>query len=383
MTRADKGSIRELSKGRWMIRVSGGNDPETGKRIRLSRTIRGTKRDAIAERTRMLVEVGDIGHVRSTMTFGSFVEDVFLPHKRRQIERGEYRENSYRRISENLRNCARSIWDVPLGKITPFHVEFCLDQAGGPTARFNAYADIRTAWFRAMAWGFVPKSNDLFDAVQKPKKPVPEIVTASPELLVRIFEEFRGHPVEPIVLMMGGCGLRCSEACGLDWEHFDWAEGTVRITRGYHRSGTKRMFLPPKTVKSGATVSLPAAVLGRMRELSVSPDGTPRTGALALMGPKGGFERHHPSSASGSYREHYRRSMPEETYVCIKNLRHSHATILLEAGEDIALVSKRLRHSNLATTYSRYIKSGLSADRHSSGVFDAAVSEALHNPSEP
>ena len=381
MARADKGSIKELGKGRWLVRVSGGNDPVSGKRIRLSRTIRGTKKDALAERTRMLVEVGDIGYIRGCMTFGEFVEEVFLPRKRQQVERDELRENSYHRLCDNLRKCGQPIWEVPLNKMAPFHVETCMARVGGPSARFNVYSDLRAVWGKAMTWGFTPKGNDIFDAIEPPRKPVPDIETASTELLAKILQAFRGHSVEPIVLMMAGCGLRCSEACGLDWEHFDWDEGTVAVTRGFHKVGGKTMFLPPKTVLSGATVSMPEMVRKRMYEISHdSESGVVLSGAISVMGANGGRARRHPGSASEAYRAHYRKMLPDATYICIKNLRHSHATILLENGEDIALVSKRLRHSNLATTYRRYIKPGLSADRHSSGLFDSAMSSALGIP---
>ena len=384
MTRAEKGSVKELSKGRWLVRVSGGKDPETGKRIRLSRTIRGTKTDALNERTRMLVEVGDIGYVRGSITFGDFVESVFLPRKRHQIERGELRESSYRRVSSNLRVCGRPIWNVPLNKITPLHIELCLDQVEGPSARFNAFGDMRAVWLKALTWGFAPKTHDVFSAVERPRKPVPEIETASLELLARIMGAFRGHAVEPIVLMMAGCGLRCSEACGLDWEHFDWDEGTVAVTRGYHKVGSEVMFMPPKTVQSGAVVTMPDVVRARMREICLDGgDGrVAASGAIAKMGPNGRHARHHPNSASAAYRTHYHRMLPDEPYVCIRCLRHSHATILLEEGEDIALVSKRLRHSNLATTYTRYTKPALSADRHSSDIFNSALETALETASD-
>jgi len=381
MTRADKGSIKELSKGRWMIRVSGGNDPETGKRIRLSRTIRGTKRDAIAERTRMLVEVGDISCARSTMTFGSYVDDVFIPKKEEQIRRGEYSPTSFERIKFNLRRHTEPIWDVPLGKVTPFMIEKCIATGGGPCARFSIFSDVRLAWFKAISWGFVPKSNDLFDLVEKPRKPTPEIITADTELLAKILKAVEGTSVEPIVLMMAGCGLRCSEACGLDWEFFDWDEGIVPITRAYHKVGGKGVFTSPKTVASAADVSMPDFVWKRMFELSHDADGNPTaTGAISRMGYKGRHARRHPGSASEEYRALYRKHLAGEPYVCIKNLRHSHATILLESGEDIGLVSKRLRHSNLATTYTRYLKPGMSADRHSSGLFGAAMAGALRDP---
>ncbi|MDY4417091.1 tyrosine-type recombinase/integrase, partial [Selenomonas sp.] len=48
----------------------------------------------------------------------------------------------------------------------------------------------------------------------------------------------------------------------------------------------------------------------------------------------------------------YLRSIDER--LCFHSLRHTHTTMLLEAGEDLELVSKRLGHASISTTAQVY-----------------------------
>jgi hypothetical protein len=61
----------------WQVIVYAGRDPVTGRKRQLSRNVRGTKREAQAVRTRLLVEVDDGHHVSTTATFGDLVEQWF------------------------------------------------------------------------------------------------------------------------------------------------------------------------------------------------------------------------------------------------------------------------------------------------------------------
>jgi integrase len=49
--------------------------------------------------------------------------------------------------------------------------------------------------------------------------------------------------------------------------------------------------------------------------------------------------------------------------VQFKNLRHSHACLLLDAGVDLYTVSRRLGHSSVAVTESHYVRPSERADR--------------------
>ena len=84
MARSESGSITKMGPNKWRVRVSGGNDPVTGKRIRLTKVVHGSKKDAIAERTRLQLQVGDVGRATSNITVAQYFEDIFLPWKKQR-----------------------------------------------------------------------------------------------------------------------------------------------------------------------------------------------------------------------------------------------------------------------------------------------------------
>ena len=70
-----RGHIRKRSAGSWQISVSAGFDPVTGKRKQIWRTVRGTKKDAEREVTKLLREV-DAGNSADPgrLTVGDYME---------------------------------------------------------------------------------------------------------------------------------------------------------------------------------------------------------------------------------------------------------------------------------------------------------------------
>src|SRR5215211_6747785 len=55
------GNIVRRPSGAWMIRVSAGVDPVTGRRRQVTKTIRGTRRDAQAILAKLLAETASVG----------------------------------------------------------------------------------------------------------------------------------------------------------------------------------------------------------------------------------------------------------------------------------------------------------------------------------
>jgi len=69
--------VSQRSKGVWLVQVSNGRDPVTGKARRVSRVVPGLKRDAIAEEARLLLQVKAGRHRDGSHTFGELVEKWF------------------------------------------------------------------------------------------------------------------------------------------------------------------------------------------------------------------------------------------------------------------------------------------------------------------
>jgi hypothetical protein len=96
--RASDGSITDLGDGRKRIRLTAGYDPETGKQIRASRTIRGSKREAAEVLERLKREYGTAESViYGRMSVYDFVKDEWLPTRK-------LRETTLRTYNGTLEN---------------------------------------------------------------------------------------------------------------------------------------------------------------------------------------------------------------------------------------------------------------------------------------
>lgn len=75
-SRYGSGSIRSKAEGRWELRVSAGRDPVTGRSRSVSRSVRGSKREAEAALAGLLVEVrqGRSDHHGTDATVKDLVE---------------------------------------------------------------------------------------------------------------------------------------------------------------------------------------------------------------------------------------------------------------------------------------------------------------------
>lgn len=356
MTRSDCGSISDLGDGRWRVRISAGMDPVTGKRIRLSKTVRGTKRDALAMRTKLLMEVGQAGRVRTDMTLGDYIEGVYLPFKRQQAERGEYRLASYYSAESSLRTNLGALRGLKLGEVTPYLVERHLASLDTRWQAWSAFACLSAAMNQAEHWELIDYSRNPFHKLKKPKRP-PSASSkpASAEQLMGALRAMRGHRYEAVVLLIAGCALRPSEGVARDWEDFDWERGVVRISSAFHRlQHGECVMAETKTRGSSAEVHIPRGyILDRLYEIACDGEDSPCMSGPIARTFQGG--RSCGANVADAFRRVQEASCSGER-ILLKNLRHTQATLLVEHEQPLYNVSKRLRHTNFATTDSFYAK---------------------------
>ena len=79
---AMRGSLRQRAPGSWTLQVYLGRHPGTGRKVRKTRTIRGTKRDAERALTRWVAEIEAGGaYVQpSAETVGAFLDRWLETH---------------------------------------------------------------------------------------------------------------------------------------------------------------------------------------------------------------------------------------------------------------------------------------------------------------
>lgn len=158
----------------------------------------------------------------------------------------------------------------------------------------------------------------------------------------------------PLLLMLTGMlmGLRPEERYALDWEAFSADMSTCDITQAFTNASKAEggnHLKVPKTTGSMRTVPVPDMV---RQELAPR-----RTTGAVLLGAAG--ERLTPSTAGNRVRRFYRWAHDHKLqlpYVTAENMRHSYATSYLHAGGNIEDLSRIMGHSDINTTYRRYVR---------------------------
>ena len=204
---------------------------------------------------------------------------------------------------------------------------------------------------------------DVTQGIELPEAPVvrrPTLTAAEERSTLR---GITGQEWEAVVLCEAALGLRRSEACGLDWSDFDWRRGWVHVRRGAHWVGGRLVEYATKTRLSDRWLKVPRWALSRLRRLRGALRSGRLRGALA------------PHQIAGRFRRFCRRfALPWVPMTC---LRHSWATIALEAGAAIEDVAVALGHTGVDTCVQHYLMSfrtvvGRAADAYEGAMLQAA-----------
>ncbi|MBA9087511.1 integrase [Fontibacillus solani] len=166
-------------------------------------------------------------------------------------------------------------------------------------------------------------------------------------------------------------GMRSGEMLALTLNDFDFENKTVSINKNYARHEGADLILKPKTPKSKRIITIPEFVCTLIKHY---------VGQLYDYEPN---ERLFP--VSKHYLQHEMRRGAKKAAVKlirVHDLRHSHASLLIELGFSPLLISERLGHENIETTLQTY--SHLYPNKHDevASRLQELVSETTNDNSE-
>ena len=148
-----------------------------------------------------------------------------------------------------------------------------------------------------------------------------------------------------LILLIAKTGMRCSEAVALTPNDFDFNRQyiTVNKTWNYKDGGG---FVPTKNKSSVRNIQIDWQIIGQFSNVI---KGLQKDEPIFVSKDKPFYD----ATLNNILGRHCRRQgIPE---ISIHGLRHTHASILLASGVSIASVSRRLGHSDIATTQKVYL----------------------------
>ena len=373
-----QGSIRQRSKNSWEITVFLGRNASGGQ-VRRFLTIKGTKTDA-QRRLRELLGSLDKGLPidSSKLTLG-----VFLA----QWQRDYVNTNTRPRTSESYAAIIRNRLTPPLGhiqlqRLQPSDVqamEARLLELGAATKTVrNIHLVLNESLRYAVRKGILYRN--VCDAVDVPRLVRPEINVPKTEQVWELLEVAKDTPYYAPLCFAAFTGCRRGEVLGLRWRDVDLGRGTASIVQTLQRiEGRGLIFQPPKSMKSRRAIALDSSTVAMIREHQGQQ-------LLHKMELRDIYDDHDlvfpgslgrpldPSVLTRQFERLARRVGMEG--VRLHDLRHHHATLLLQANTHPKIVQERLGHSTVAITLDLYSHVVPGLQEKAAETFNEAMQEA-------
>jgi integrase len=341
VTRTTGGSIRHVTgRDLWEGRYTGSD----GRRY----SVYAKTERAAQERLRVALSAADHGirPVGQRLTVGAFLDEWIA---------SSISQRCRPRTAESYADTVRlylipAIGRVPLAKLEPEHVRRMLADLAerrtlsATTLRY-ARSVLRTALGQALREGKVLRN--VATLVDAPAKVQRELRPLSRDQVRTFLEGIRGDRLEALYTVALGCGLRQGEILALRWSDVDLERGELSVRHTLQRF--TRELAPTKTERSRRTLRLPHRVTEALIAHREQQKVVPLSGLIFTS--QAGAPLQSVNVTRDLQRHLVRLGLPHQRF---HDLRHAFATLALEAGEDLGVVSRILGHTTLATTADVY-----------------------------
>lgn len=374
--------IRERRPGYFEVRVYGGLDPLTGKARQVTRTVRGTVKDANALRAQLLTEVADKGvAVRRSV---SELFDTVLEHLD-ALGREPTTMQGYRAIA---RKAAERLGRIQVGKLRAsdldrYYAELLRSGNKAGTVR-RAHGFIHRSLAQAVKWDWV--KDNVADRASPPTEPYQPHRVQTSDAVVRLIaaaEESKEPELAVAFRLLASLGGRRGEICGLRWDDFDLDAGVCVIRRAVKQVTGQVIVGDAKThqqrtlLLDEGTIAILRSHRTAMEERASALDAELVSESYVLTDSPDGAEPWKPNRLSQALR----RLRDRAGYTGrLHDLRHWNASQLLGAGESAVVVAARLGHRDPSTTHRWYAHAMPRADARSAALMDEALKAKTPKP---
>lgn len=361
----------------WNVVLDAPRNPGE-KRRRQWIAVKGTKRDAEAKLTDLLAQIDSGGFIQpSKRTF-----EEFLAHWLDVYASTHVRPKTLEVYHQRAKHATAYLGGILLSGLRPDHIQAYLSSSSDTLAQSTLvkhYNLIREALSHAVKWGLV--ARNVAEAVDAPRPERREMRSLVPQEVQVLLDECYGTPWHPMIHTLLWTGLRRSELLGLRWKDIDLAMATLRVVQVLHQlnDGTY-IYAAPKTAKGRRAVALSptSCVLLRAHEERQSADaallGVPLMGDSLVFGHVDGSPRA-PATLTHAFTKFVRRC--GLTGVRLHDLRHTHASILLQQNVHPKVVSERLGHANIQITLDTYSHLLPGMQEAAAAQFDVGMHDVL------
>lgn len=252
----------------------------------------------------------------------------------------------------------------------------------------NYYGCMKTMLAAAVRVGLL--EYNPMDRVQRPKKrkkkkatlPESEVVA----LLQLIITE-ASTPLKLSVLLAMLCSLRLGEVGALKYTDVDWNAGTISVSKALkYTPATGSFVAETKTDAGDRVITLPPSMIRILRNamwadvMEAQDDPDAWKGENWIV-----HSRHGAQVNKDTPSKWFRAFADDHGYQGVKfhDLRHIHATVLLQHNVDLQSVSSRMGHSDPSITLRAYADAMPARDQEAAVTMDQLLIAGGAQPAEP
>jgi len=329
----------------------GGALEETEERRRETKAGFATQKECQAAMNKLLVAVDQQTYAAPTKaSVREYLTKEWLPAAKATIRPSTY--NSYVQHVEchiaphignvKLAESGKKDGKKGLSAMTVHHVHSCLHKACKDAVR----------------WGHLPK-NPL-DAADPPRKKgdgTREMQTWTKEQLKAFLDAVKNERLYALWHLVAMTGIRRGEAIGLRWSDVDLENARLAVRRALIPTNRDVVVSEPKTAKGRRVVALDPATVEVLkgqaaRQLDEQQEWDKAWVETGLVFTQENGKALDPETVSRYFRQAVKKSLLPQ--IRLHDLRHTHATLALQAGIHPKVVSERLGHATVSITLDTY-----------------------------
>ena len=339
---------------------------ETDERRRETRGGFATRKDCQAAMNRLLVAVEQQSYSAPTKaTVREYLSKEWLPAVKATIRPSTY--NSY--VQHVECHICPHIGSLKLAKLTGSQVNALyakLAESGAGNGRKglspqtirHVHSCLHKACQDAVRWGHI--SRNPLDAADPPRKSgdgTKEMHTWTAEQLKAFLDSVADDRLRPLWHLIAMTGMRRGEAIGLRWSDIDLENSRLSVRRALVPTNREVVISEPKTAKGRRVIALDPATVEVLKSQAARQldeqqqwdEGQSETGLVFTAENGAALD---PESVSRYFRQAVKKAMLPQ--IRLHDLRHTHATLALQAGVHPKVVSERLGHATVSITLDTY-----------------------------
>lgn len=358
-----RGHIRQRGPNAWELSIFVGRDGQ-GKKAYKWFTVHGGRKDAERELRKILRDMDTNSFVDpSKMTVGEYLERWLTDYAAIKVA-----GTTFQRYESVVRHhLVPDLGAIRLSQLKPLDIQRVYAQwlrggrkdkrEGGLTAQtvHHHHTILKGALRQAVRWQLI--GLNPAEAVEPPTPNRRERQTYTAGQVNAILEAARGDVMYMPILLAVTTGMRRGEILALKWSDVDLEKGILSVQRSLEQVGTKITAKKTKTKRSMRSIQLLSLTVEELRRHKTTQAKNKlqwgaeyENNGLICTWEDGRLMK--PNYMSRLFMELVRKlDLPKITF---HDLRHTHATLLLQAGVHPKIVSERLGHSTISQTMDTY-----------------------------